>query len=210
MRSILSAGLLGFATLLAACSDTPSTDKKPDGSAATAPPPPPPTHLLPPAERRVQALHRIDSLEARIKQAIRTPEKQPDIQLAMHAIKAYHYFALDFPQDPRAPEALDRAGQLYSGVLGDHRKAVEFYEKAYTGYPRYPALPRLLFQEGVAYDAAGDTTNAITAWRRLLVAYPAHALSKEARSLIKLARMSEAERQQMFRSQPKAEGSARR
>ncbi|MBC7448594.1 MAG: tetratricopeptide repeat protein [Hymenobacteraceae bacterium] len=147
---------------------------------------------------RVASRHRIDSLEAKIHDAVQSPTKAPDIRLTMYTIQAYQYFAADFPRDPRAPEALDRAGQLWSGVLGDHQKAVERYEKVYQEYPQYKNRPQLLIQQGVASEAAHDTAGAATAYRRILTGYPQHPLAKQARGLLKLLRMSAAERAKMF------------
>lgn len=142
--------------------------------------------------------HRIDSLEAQIRSAVQSPTKAPDVRLAMYTIQAYQYFAADFPKDPRAPEALDRAAQLWSGVLGDHQKAVEYYEKAYQQYPEYKNRPQLLLQQGVACEAAQDTTSAAIAYQRLLTGYPQHPLAQQADGLLKLLRMSDAERRKKF------------
>jgi tetratricopeptide (TPR) repeat protein len=146
-----------------------------------------------------RARFRIDSLETEIRKAVKSPTKAPDIRLAMYTIQAYQYFAADFPQDARAPEGLDRAGQLWSGVLGDHQKAVEYYEKAYKLYPAYKNRPQLLLQMGLACEAGKDTASAANAYQRLMGGYPEHPLASQARGLLKVMRMSEAERQRTFK-----------
>ncbi len=190
--------LLGAALLLAACSSDTKKDApvsasekaaETSGSADAA------TQKLPTYQRSRQ---RIDSLETRIKAAVASPQKDPDIQLTMYMIQAYQYFAVDFPNDPRAPESLDRAGQLYNGVLNDHQRAAEYFEKAYQKYPQYPKRPQLLLQLAVACEEGGDTTNAAFAYKRLISGYPKSPLAEQARGLLKLLRMPEAERQKMF------------
>lgn len=196
-RAALAAALLTLLTAaLAACSGD-GEQKKPaarpptDGSAGTV------GRSSPAALTRSR--HRIDSLEAKIREAVQSPTRAPDVRLTMYMIQAYQYFAADFPKDPRAPESLDRAAQLWSGVLGDHQKAVEYYEKAYQQYPEYKNRPQLLLQEGVASEAAQDTTSAAIAYQRLLAEYPQHPLAAQARGLLKLLRMSEAQRKQTFK-----------
>lgn len=142
---------------------------------------------------------RIDSLESGIKEAVKSPTKAPDIKLAMYTIQAYQYFAADFPTDPRAPEALDRAAQLYSGVLNDHERAVEYYEKAYQKYPQYKNRPQMLLQQAIACEQAQDTAAAAIAYKRLLTTYPDHELAKEARGLLKLLRMSDEQKAKAFK-----------
>ncbi len=193
--------MLLSALLLGACAN----DKKAETPAAiptagTAGTGPDEISLTPAA--RAKARQRIDSLEARIREAVKSPTKAPDIQLAMYTIQAYQYFAADFPQDSLAPLSLDRAGQLYGGVLNDYQKAVEYYEKAYQKYPDYRKRPQLLLQQGLACEAGGDTAAAATAYTRLLTLYPDKAISKQARGLLKVLRMSDAARQKVFGGAP--------
>lgn len=178
------------AALLVGCSGDPATKK-----AETAAPVD--TSLTSRAAYK-RLRHRIDSLEAKVSEMVRQPAQKPDIRLTMYMIQAYQYFANDFPRDPLAAQSLDRAGQLYGGVLNDHEKAIEYYEKAYTNYPDYKARPQLLIQEGVAYEGLKDTTGASAAYRRLIVGYPQHPLSEQAKGLLKLLRMNPAEQQKMF------------
>jgi tetratricopeptide (TPR) repeat protein len=194
--------LLAAALLLGACSsdktDSPvmSASEKAaaaSGSSAAA------TMKLPTYKRSRQ---RIDSLETKIREAVASPEKAPDVRLTMYMIQAYQYFAVDFPNDPRAAESLDRAGQLYEGVLSDHQRAAEYFEKAYQRYPEYPKRPQLLLQLAVACEEGGDTANAALAYKRLLSSYPKSPLAEQARGLLKLLRTPEAERQKMFGGQP--------
>ncbi len=199
MKSTLFASLLlASAVLLAGCSG----DEKAKSAAPGTPPPPPVVTDAPtsPAAHR-RSVQRMDSLEKLVRAAVKTtPERAPSIQLAMYSIQAYQYFAHDFPQDPRAPDALDRAGQLYAGVLRDPAKAVEYYEKAYQQYPNYPKRAMLLVQQGAAYEMAGDTSGAIAAYRRLVLTYPKSKFAGQARDLIRLAQMTPAEQARMLES----------
>jgi tetratricopeptide (TPR) repeat protein len=190
VSGVLLAGALG------ACNDKSDRDSKKVAESAV----PPPVMVVPRSspEAYKQARHQIDSLETKIREAVRTPEKAPDIRLTLYMIKAYQYFAADFPQDLDAPVALDRAGQLYAGVLHDYQKAVEYYQKAYEKYPSYKNRPNLLLQKGLASEAGQDTANAAQAYQILMVAYPEHPMAAQARDLLKLLRMSATERQQKF------------
>ncbi len=171
-------------------------DTEKSGPSVTTATPVAPNRFSP--EALTRSRKRIDSLEARVREAVASPTKAPDVSLTMYMIQAYQYFAADFPDDPRAAESLDRAGQLYGGVLGDHRKAVEYYEKAYEKYPKYKNRPQLLVQEGVAAEAAGDTASAAIAYQRLLGEYPQHPLAAQGRGLLKLMRMSEGQKRKTF------------
>src|SRR6187200_354841 len=71
---------------------------------------------------RAAAVQRIDSLENLIKVSIQKQEN-PNVNLAMNAIKRYRYFAADFPKDTLSPTYLFRAAQIYEGVLRDHESA---------------------------------------------------------------------------------------
>src|SRR5690606_7313326 len=90
------------------------------------------------------AYQKIDSLENQIRASIQKQE-DPDITLAMHAIKNYQYFANDFPKDSLSPIYLFKAGQLYEGVLRDYKKAAEMYGQSYEGHPEFVNRPMMLF-----------------------------------------------------------------
>jgi len=210
MRSFLFLLAVGAVALLPACSnDKPAEKAGPaSGAMSTAKSGAPAEFTSPAAYRRLR--HRIDSLEAKVTEAIRSPQKAPDVRLTMYLIQAHQYFAHDFPKDSRAPESLDRAGQLYGGVLGDNERAVEYYEQAYRLYPQYKNRPQVLLQQGVAYEAMQDTAGASLAYRRLILTYPDNPLAEQAKGLLRLVRMSKAERDQFFGQRPAADAAARK
>src|SRR5688572_30112423 len=109
--------------------------------------------------KRETAVQKIDSLENNIKVSIQKQEN-PDVTLAMHAIKNYQYFAADFPSDTLSPIYLFRAGQIYEGVLRDFQNAAKIYGKVYETYPKFRNRPMMLFHQGNAYAELQDTARA--------------------------------------------------
>jgi tetratricopeptide (TPR) repeat protein len=209
LRALTGALLVGVSVVLFSCSgDDGKKTELATAPAVSTPIAPGEIRLTPAA--RAKARLRIDSLEARIREAVKSPTKAPDIKLAMYTIQAYQYFAADFPEDSLAPVSLDRAGQLYGGVLNDFQRAVEYYEKAYQKYPNYKNRPQLLLQQGLACEAAKDTTSAAICYQRLISGYPDKPLAAQARDLLKILRLSDAGRQKMFGGAPPAGAAARK
>ncbi len=153
---------------------------------------------------RMAAVQRIDSLENRIRVSIQKQEN-PDVSLAMNAIKRYTYFAADFPKDTLSPTYLFRAGQIYEGVLRDFSSAAKLYSKVYKEYPEYKKRPMMLFHEGNAYIEMQDTARAALTLNQFRREYPEHAFADDAQGLLKIMRMDEKQMDAFFKNAEKQE-----
>lgn len=147
---------------------------------------------------RQTALHRIDSLETKIRGSIQKQEN-PDVSLALHAIKSYQYFAADFPADTLSPTFLFRAAQIYEGVLRDFQNAAELYGKVYETYPNFRNRPMMLFHQGNAYAELKDTARAALKLNEFISKYPRHEFNDDAQGVLKLMRMNDAQMEEFFK-----------
>ena len=148
---------------------------------------------------------RIDSLETEMMKAMEKQEN-PQIPLALNAIKRYTYYAADYPKDSLSPGYLFKAAQIYEGVLQDKPKAAEIYGKVYDNYPKYKNRPMMLFHQGNTYIEMNDTLNAGRKLRKFIADYPNHEFADDAVGLMNLMRMNDAQMQQFFQnSQKKAD-----
>jgi len=146
---------------------------------------------------RQTALHRIDSLETKIRASMQKQEN-PDVTLALHAIKNYQYFAADFPADTLSPTYLFRAAQIYEGVLRDYQKAAELYGKVYEKYPNFRNRPMMLFHQGNAYIELQDTARASLKLNEFIRLYHNHPFADDAQGLLKLMHMTDAQMDAFF------------
>ena len=151
---------------------------------------------------RETAVQRIDSLENKIRASIQRQEN-PDVTLALNAIKNYQYFAADFPKDTLSPKYLFRAAQIYEGVLRDFQNAAELYGKVYEEYPAFKSRPMMLFHQGNAYAEMQDTARASLKLKEFIRTYPKHSFADDAQGLLKLMHMSEAQMDAFFRNAEK-------
>ena len=157
---------------------------------------------------REAAVSKIDSLETHIR-ASADKQENPDVTLALNAIKHYRYFAADFPQDSLSPDYLYRAAQIYEGVLQDYAEAAEIYGSVYEMYPNYKNRPMMLFYQGNASIEAQDTASASLYLGKFMREYSNHPFASQAQGLLNIMRMSDAQLQDFLtkaRKQP--EGSA--
>lgn len=146
---------------------------------------------------RDRSVAKIDSIENVIKDSI-AASANPNISLAMVAIKEYEYFAFDHKEDTLSPQYLFKAAQLYEGVLHDYPKAAQTYQKVYEKYPDFKNRPMMLFFQGNAYAEMQDTALAIFNFKRFIEQYPNHPFADDAQGMINFIRMDEAQMQQFF------------
>lgn len=156
---------------------------------------------------REAALQRIDSLENKIKASIERQEN-PDVTLALHAIKNYQYYAADFPTDTLSATYLFRAAQIYEGVLRDYKNAAELYGRVYEKYPKFRNRPMMLFHQGNAYAEMQDTARASLKLKEFIRTYHEHPFADDAQGLLKLMHMNEAQMDAFFRNAEKQPASA--
>jgi tetratricopeptide (TPR) repeat protein len=146
---------------------------------------------------RQAAVSKIDSIETQIKASINRQEN-PNVQLAMNAIKHYKYFAHDFPKDTLSPQYLFKAAQIYEGVLQDHEEAAEIYGETYEKYPEFRNRPMMLFHQGNAFIEAGDTAHAAMYLNKFIVTYTDHPFADDAQGLLRMMRMNEQQFQEFL------------
>jgi tetratricopeptide (TPR) repeat protein len=151
---------------------------------------------------REAAVQKIDSLENKIKASIQKQEN-PDVTLAMHAIKNYQYFAADFPNDTLSPTYLFRAAQIYEGVLRDFQNAAKLYGKVYETYPEFKNRPMMLFHEGNAYAELQDTALASVKLKEFIRLYPKHNFADDAEGVLRIMHMNEAQMDAFFQNAEK-------
>ncbi|NWF79324.1 MAG: transglycosylase SLT domain-containing protein [Chloroflexi bacterium] len=82
------------------------------------------------------------------------------------AIQGYREYAAAYPDDPRAPVALDRVVQLWER-LGDSEAALQARRELGQRYPTSAEGPAALHRAGLARLAAGRSGEARAAWQTL-------------------------------------------
>ena len=93
------------------------------------------------------------------------------------AIKNYEKLVKLYPQSPFAPQALYRAGLVYTNGLQDFNTAILTLQKVIDEYPDNKSAPPSQFMIGFIYaNNASDTTLARVAYGTFLQKYPDHEL----------------------------------
>ncbi|HSI91487.1 MAG TPA: tetratricopeptide repeat protein, partial [Adhaeribacter sp.] len=154
---------------------------------------------------RQAAISRIDSVENSIRSSIKKQE-DPDVTLAMKAIRNYTYFAADFPRDTLSPGYLFKAAQLYEGVLRDLPKAAQIYGDIYKLYPDYKNRPMMLFHQGNTLIDMQDTSRASLKLRTFIRDYPKHPFADDAAGLLKLMHMTPEQMEAYFQRSAQEQG----
>ncbi len=87
---------------------------------------------------------------------------------------AYYKECLDlFPNDDEAPEILFRIAELHGKHLNEQQKAIDLYTSFLARYPQHEKCDDAAFAIGVAYEALGETGEALKAYAALMTTYPA-------------------------------------
>jgi tetratricopeptide (TPR) repeat protein len=141
---------------------------------------------------------KIDSIEKQIRISIDSA-KNPSIELALSAVKAYEVFVYKYPEDSLAPGYLFKTAQISEAMLGDKAKAVNVYQKIYDGYPDYSNRPMMLFYQANSLHDLGDTANAVNQLKLFIARYPDHEFRDDAENLIDFIQMDEEELQKFFK-----------
>lgn len=138
------------------------------------------------ARYKSDAIRKIDSLENKIRTAIRDSAKSEiDIKLAMYTAQAYQNYALDFKQDRLAPEYLMRSASILHGALKDPERAAEIYGNVHDKFLDFNNRPLALFLQANALYDADNKEAAITQLRLFLIRYPQDSLANQARQFIR-------------------------
>lgn len=94
------------------------------------------------------------------------------------AIKSYEKLVKNYPGSPFAPEALYRAGLVYTQGLQDFNTAISTHRRVIDEYPESTFASQCQFMIGFIYaNNAADTAKARIAYNTFLQKYPSHELA---------------------------------
>lgn len=126
---------------------------------------------------------KIDSLEAIFK--IHSDKGLQDSILddALFLTEAYANYAYLAPNDTISPILMMRRGQIFSGLLGNHKKAGEIFNQVWSRYPKFYGRPMALLMAANAWYSAGDSLETKNVTKTFLAQYPNHPLEKDILSI---------------------------
>lgn len=145
------------------------------------------------------ALSKIDSLEKAATKDFTEATGGLNLNTHMEYAKALEDYAYNYT-DSLAPGFLFKSARISEEILKDKRRAIGLYGKIYNEYASFKDRPMMLFYQGSAYHDLNDTTEAVKVLRFFIDNYPQHPFVEDAEGLIKLMRMSDAERDKLFNS----------
>lgn len=123
----------------------------------------------------------IDSIETKMQATRNMPLDQGT---AMFAMRCYDEYASYFPNEPKSPEYLFKAGEI-ANSLQLSQQALNYLGKLMVKYPRYKNAPYALFMQGMIYDdQLKDTANARKVYTEVIEKYPDSQLAKDAQASI--------------------------
>jgi len=121
----------------------------------------------------------IDSIEAKLH-----AKPEMDMATAGTAISLYADYTKNFPDDPKTPEYLFKAGEISSSIK-QGPQAIEFFNQAYTKYPNFDKAPYALFLQGFIYESQlNDTAKAKKIYNQVIEKYPNERVAEDAKASI--------------------------
>lgn len=129
-----------------------------------------------------EAVNKITELEKKLLD----PNGNPINEVSAYNLQVeYDDFAMNFPEEPEAPEYLFKAANI-SINLGWGESAVKILEKFLEKFPENAKAPEALFFLGFVYDnQINDDAKAGDYYKQFLKKYPAHTFAKDAEASIK-------------------------
>lgn len=121
----------------------------------------------------------IDSMEAKL-------YAKPEMEMASAnaTIVLYAEFAKNFPDDPKTPDYLFKAGEI-SSSMRQGKQAIDYFNTVYTKYPTYSKLPYALFLQGYIYESQlNDTAKARAVYEEVIRKYPNERIAEDAKASI--------------------------
>ncbi|MBI2969103.1 MAG: tetratricopeptide repeat protein [Bacteroidetes bacterium] len=116
-----------------------------------------------------------------------------NVTLAREAVKKYDDFVNQFPDDPKTPEYLFRAGELCMSLMKSN-EAIGYFKKIHDHYPAFPKAPDCLFLQGFIYEnQLKRLAEAQALYNEFLKKYPDHNLADDAQFSLKFLGKSEEE-----------------
>lgn len=121
----------------------------------------------------------IDSMEARLH-----AKPEMDLSTANATVTMYADYAKNFPDDPKTPDYLFKAGEI-SSSMHNGKQAINFFNTVYTKYPNYDKASYSLFLQGFIYESQlNDTAKARQIYEEVLRKYPNDKLADDAKASI--------------------------
>ena len=129
-----------------------------------------------------EAVNKITELEKKLLD----PNGNPINEVSAYNLQVeYDDFAMNFPEEPEAPEYLFKAANI-SINLGWGESAVKILEKFLEKFTENAKAPEALFFLGFVYDnQINDDAKAGDYYKQFLKKYPAHTFAKDAEASIK-------------------------
>lgn len=101
-------------------------------------------------------------------------------QAASKVVKLYNQLATDFPDEPKAPDYLFKAGEVSMGINMDF-DALGYFQRLERDYPKHPKAPHALFLQAFIWDnKLNDDGKAEFLYKQFLEKYPMHEMAKDA------------------------------
>jgi outer membrane protein assembly factor BamD (BamD/ComL family) len=121
----------------------------------------------------------IDSVEARL-------HAKPEMEMgtANTAVVLYADYAKSFPDDPKTPDYLFKAGEI-SSSMKQSTQAIEYFNRVYINFPKYDKAPYCLFLQGFIYESQlNDTAKARKIYTEVIEKYPNEHIAEDAKASI--------------------------
>lgn len=101
-------------------------------------------------------------------------------QAAAKVVKLYNQLATEYPDDPKAPELLFKAGEVSMGINMDF-DALGYFQRIERDYPNFDKAPHALFLQAFIWDnKLNDDSKAEFLYKQFLEKYPNHEMAKDA------------------------------
>lgn len=129
-------------------------------------------------DKKATIEHKIDSLE----KLLFTLEvgSLASNQAAANVVKLYNQLATEFPDDPKAPDLLFKAGEVSMGINMDF-DALGYFQRIERDYPNSNKAPHALFLQAFIWDnKLNDDAKAELLYKQFLEKYPDHEMAKDA------------------------------
>jgi outer membrane protein assembly factor BamD (BamD/ComL family) len=127
-------------------------------------------------------------------------------QAAAKIVKLYNQLATDFPDDPKAPEYLFKAGEVSMGINMDF-DAIGYFQRLERDYPKFNKAPHALFLQAFIWDnKLNDDGKAEFIYKQFLEKYPLHEMAKDAQFSLDNLGKSDEELIKEFEQKQKQQG----
>ncbi len=127
-------------------------------------------------------------------------------QAAAKIVKLYNQLATDFPDDPKAPEYLFKAGEVSMGINMDF-DAIGYFQRIERDYPNFNKSPHALFLQAFIWDnKLNDDAKAEFIYKKFLEKYPQHEMAKDAQFSLENLGKSDDELIKEFEQKQKQQG----